>query len=452
MPWRGWKGIGAAVLLPCALSAQTWVPVGGTAPFVHRILCPPEEPATVIVCADSVPPILETYASNIQFFGGNGFVVSRDSGRSFSEPRLAGFSVRDILRLPPDGRTWLAAVIEYTTGGVVRSTDGGLSWEWTALPRCAGAQFVRLQARPGWEMPFLGAAINTARGVRRSQDTFATCEEVSDFIVQARDLALSPDSSTLYLAADGHIVGGVWRSEDGGRTWRKDSLGLGNLRVWCVVPSRFFPNVVLCGADTVLSQTRSEGRGIYRSEDGGRTWRLVGAPGVRVTALAEHPLDPRYWVAAGDTTGVWVSGSYGAGWELHRDGLPEGIAVRTVALPAWDTREGVVAFAGLSGGGLYRSRPIVTHVEVMPPLSSPLHVRALSPRELLLQWECAASGGLRFRLVDVLGREVAQWEGSCAGSGRQQLLWRLPQPVAAGLYILYTDGTIRAQQPVGIVP
>jgi photosystem II stability/assembly factor-like uncharacterized protein len=413
--------------------AQTWYPVGGVEPFVHRIVCPPDNPALVIVCADSMPPVAEVWRSNIQFFGGHGFRVSSDSGRSFSQPRLVGFSVRDLLLVPRSPQMWLAAVAEYASGGVVLSTDGGQTWQWTERPRCQ-AYVERLQVRTEPEMTFFAAVLNTNQGYRISRDTFATCVGDPNFPVQARDIAVVED--TVYLAADGFLAGGVWRSSDGGRTWQKDSLGLGNLRIWCLVPSRHQPGVLLCGADSLVSATQSVGRGIYRSEDGGRTWRLVGAAGVRITALAEHPTDPRYWVAAGDTTGVWVSGSYGTAWERHADGLPAGVPVRTVALPAWDTRGGVVAFAGLTGGGLYRSRPILTTVENPAPQPKELEVRLAAPRELLVGYTLSEAGWVRWELVDIIGRVVAVSSPEWRGAGRQLSRWEVPERLAPGWYAL----------------
>ncbi len=426
--WR-WASVG----IGCVLSAiaQVWSPVEGVEPFVHRIVCPETDPAMVIVCGDSVPPVAEIWRSNIQFYGGQGFRVSLDSGRTFSEPRLMGFSVRDIL---PMGQLWLAAVVDIATGGVVLSSDGGRTWQWTQRPRCQ-AHVVRLQVRPGPPPVWFAAVLNTNQGYRVSQDTFATCVGDLRFPVQARDIAVT--DSFVYLAADGYLAGGVWRSSDDGQTWQKDSLGLGNLRIWCVVPSRHQPGVLLCGADTLLSETQSEGRGIYRSEDGGRTWRLVGAPGVRVTALAEHPFDPRYWVAAGDTTGVWVSGSYGTAWERHADGLPQGVPVRTVALPPWETHHGVIAFAGLTGGGLYRSRPIVTSTPATPPLSTAevvVHVQA--PDLLLLRYALIESGPLEWELRDVIGRRVAHIDEGWREAGWHSLVWQLPSRLVCGWYLL----------------
>lgn len=428
--WR-WIGVGVG----CVLSAiaQVWSPVEGVEPFVHRILCPESDPSMVIVCGDSVPPVAEVWRSNIQFYGGQGFRVSLDSGRTFSEPRLVGFSVRDLLLMPQVPQLWLAAVVDGVTGGVVLSSDGGRTWRWTERPRCQ-AQVVRLQVRPGAQPTWFAAVLNTNQGYRVSQDTFATCVGDLRFPVQARDIAVT--DSFVYLAADGYLAGGIWRSPDDGQTWQKDSLGLGNLRIWCVVPSRHQPGVLLCGADTVLSETQSEGRGIYRSEDGGRTWRLVGAPGVRIMALAEHPFDPRYWVAAGDTTGVWVSGSYGTAWERHADGLPQGIPVRTVALPPWETRQGVVAFAGLTGGGLYRSRPIVTSAITEPPSTWGLTVRVQAPDELLLCYFLPEGGLVVWELVDLLGRRMAQRHAEWQQAGQRAFVWKLPWRLRPGWYAL----------------
>src|SRR5215469_16500438 len=58
----------------------------------------------------------------------------------------------------------------------------------------------------------------------------------------------------------------------------------------------------------------SGGGGVYRSDDGGRTWNVIGLAHETVRALAQSPTDPKL-LLAGAMTGVYRSTDEGASWE-----------------------------------------------------------------------------------------------------------------------------------------
>jgi photosystem II stability/assembly factor-like uncharacterized protein len=58
----------------------------------------------------------------------------------------------------------------------------------------------------------------------------------------------------------------------------------------------------------------SGGGGVYRSDDGGRNWNLIGLAHETVRALAQAPTNPKILVA-GSLTGVYRSKDEGASWE-----------------------------------------------------------------------------------------------------------------------------------------
>lgn len=58
----------------------------------------------------------------------------------------------------------------------------------------------------------------------------------------------------------------------------------------------------------------SGGGGVYRSNDGGRTWNIIGLAHETVRALAQSPIDPKL-LLAGSLTGVYRSTDEGANWE-----------------------------------------------------------------------------------------------------------------------------------------
>src|ERR1700686_2245205 len=110
-------------------------------------------------------------------------------------------------------------------------------------------------------------------------------------------------------AADGHIFG----SEDAGAHWTL--LGRAGARLDAVITAIIVDprdaNVVLASAWTL---DPSAGGGVYRSEDGGRTWRNAGLNGQAVRAMAMAASDPDTLVA-GTLDGIYRSGDASKSWE-----------------------------------------------------------------------------------------------------------------------------------------
>ena len=164
---------------------------------------------------------------------------------------------------------------------------------------------------------------------------------------------------------------GVYRSDDGGRTWAHRGLGatqaIGRIRV---DPTN--PDIVYVAALGSPFAPNDE-RGVFRSSDGGRTWSRVLFRGPRAGAvdLVIDPSNPRVLYATmwevyrrpwqlwsgGEGSGLWKSTDGGATWlELTRNrGLPTGVIGKmTVAVsPADPNRVWVNVEA--ADGGLYRS-------------------------------------------------------------------------------------------------
>ena len=104
---------------------------------------------------------------------------------------------------------------------------------------------------------------------------------------------------TFYM---GVASGGVFRTTDGGESWVPITDGqvpVGS--TGAIEVSESNPDIIYIGtgSDGVRSNV-STGRGVYRSMDGGRTWRFAGLYNVgQIGAVRVHPGDPNtVWVAA----------------------------------------------------------------------------------------------------------------------------------------------------------
>jgi photosystem II stability/assembly factor-like uncharacterized protein len=127
-----------------------------------------------------------------------------------------------------------------------------------------------------------------------------------------------------YMGATG---GGLWKSEDAGGTWRNISDGflhtstIGDIAVFNGNPSIIY---VGTGEAPVRGQMSSYGDGMYKSTDAGRTWTRIGLENTRqIARVVVHPVDSNvvYVAAQGsrwgptDERGVYRSTDGGATWK-----------------------------------------------------------------------------------------------------------------------------------------
>ncbi|HSR50333.1 MAG TPA: glycosyl hydrolase [Acidobacteriota bacterium] len=129
---------------------------------------------------------------------------------------------------------------------------------------------------------------------------------------------------TFYFGTTG---GGVWKTLDGGDSWRNVSDGFfksGSIGAVAVADSD--PNVVYVGTGEAPFRgvMSSSGDGVYKSTDAGQTWTHIGLDKTRqISAIRIHPRDPNVvYVAAqgspwGDSEvrGIYRSQDGGGTWE-----------------------------------------------------------------------------------------------------------------------------------------
>ena len=104
--------------------------------------------------------------------------------------------------------------------------------------------------------------------------------------------------NTFYFGGTG---GGVWKTTDGGSNWKNisDKYFGGSIGAVAVAPSD--QNIIYVGeGENTLRGNVSEGLGgMWRSDDGGRTWNNIGLKdGRHIIRIVIHPRDPNtVWVA-----------------------------------------------------------------------------------------------------------------------------------------------------------
>ncbi len=156
-------------------------------------------------------------------------------------------------------------------------------------------------------------------------------------------IVLSPDFRKDQLAFAATNAG-IFRSEDGGKSWKISGDPLSSFAAQSIVCSPFFPK------DRTLFAGAADG-GVHRSTDGGDSWTLLGrvGDGSGVVALAAVPTAGGIAVMAGTLAdGVFFSGNGGDEWKPCNSGLPDLSVIGLAMSPAFEKDR--TAFVATEGG------------------------------------------------------------------------------------------------------
>jgi len=192
---------------------------------------------------------------------------------------------------------------------------------------------------------------------------------------RTRAAAGVPSQPNVFYVAQ--VNGGVWKSDDYGRTWNPifDHEPTQSIGAIAVAPSD--PNIIYAASGEGLHRPDlSVGNGIYKSTDAGKTWTHLGlTDGQQIPALAVDPRDPNKVFAAvlghpygpSEERGIYRSTDGGQNWQrvISKDENTGGSDVEidpsnpdVIYASMWEVREGpwedANEFNG-PGGGLFKS-------------------------------------------------------------------------------------------------
>jgi photosystem II stability/assembly factor-like uncharacterized protein len=298
-------------------AGRTWEPIFDSQPIasIGAIAVAPSDPRVLYAGSGEAD-----MRSDISY--GNGMYRSGDGGRSWT--RIGLEATRQIGRVlvdPRDANRVYVAALGHAYGpnperGVYRSTDGGRTWA-RVLFRDDDTGAIDVAMDPSNRRRILAALWQTRRppwntyppsngpgsGVFRSDDGGDTWKPVGGGFPTEKlgrvGFAYAPsDPRRVYALVDAKD-GGLWASDDGGDTWRRAS---GDRRIW--ERGWYFGGVTVDPRDPNVVYACNTA--MYRSTDGGKTFLPVkGAPGGDdYHELKIDPSDSRRMIVGSDQGAV----------------------------------------------------------------------------------------------------------------------------------------------------
>jgi photosystem II stability/assembly factor-like uncharacterized protein len=222
----------------------------------------------------------------------------------------------------------------------------------------------------------------TGGGLWKTTDGGSNWKNVSDgfFGGGIGAVAVAPGDETIVYAGEGEStlrnnvsenLGGLWRTDNGGRSWR--NLGLKDSRhIARIVVHPKNPDIVWVAVMGHLFGSNTE-RGVYKTTDGGKSWRRVlfvndqtacseilmepGNPSVLYAGMWHVKRTPYSMESGGEGSGIYKSTDGGETWtnlSAHKV-LPKGIwGVVNIAISA-SNPDKVFAMIENAAGGLFVS-------------------------------------------------------------------------------------------------
>ncbi|MGZ4837824.1 MAG: VPS10 domain-containing protein, partial [Terriglobales bacterium] len=250
--------------------------------------------------------------------------------------------------------------------------------KWRGIGPYRGGRVLAVTGVPGEANTFYFGGV--AGGVWKTLDAGATWKPLTDKepIASVGSIAVAEsDHNTIYIGTGeacirGNITygDGVWKSVDGGRSWKH--VGLPDSRqIGAVIVHPANPNIVYAAALGHVYAPSAE-RGIYRTTDGGATWQKVlfvddKTGGIDVVFDPQNPntLFAAMWQvnrtpwslnSGGPGSGLFRSNDGGNTWKrLEGHGLPEGPLGRIGVSVSGADGSRVYALMEAKEGGLFRS-------------------------------------------------------------------------------------------------
>ncbi len=198
----------------------------------------------------------------------------------------------------------------------------------------------------------------TGGGLWKTEDMGLSWRNVSDGYFKTGSVGAiavaESDPNVIYVGMGEHAVrgvmthygDGVYKSTDAGKTWKKIGLDA-TQHISRIIVHPKNPDILYVAAQGAL-YSKSKERGIFKSTDGGATWKNVlyvddktGAaelsmdwnnPRIMYAAMWEHGRLPWKVISGGAGSGLYKSTDSGETWQKMTEGLPEEMGKMAIAV------------------------------------------------------------------------------------------------------------------------
>ncbi len=222
--------------------------------------------------------------------------------------------------------------------------------------------------------PFRGGRSNCASGVKgnpmvyymgttggglwKTDDMGITWRNISDGFFKTSSVGAvavaESDANVVYVGMGEHAIrgvmtshgDGVYKSTDAGKTWKKTGLDETQHISRIQIDPRN-PDIVFVAAQGALYGPNKE-RGIYKSTDGGKTWKNIlfvnertgcaelsmdmNNPRILYAAMWEHGRRPWQVISGGPGSGLYKSTDAGETWQKIEEGLPKELGKMAISV------------------------------------------------------------------------------------------------------------------------
>ena len=130
-------------------------------------------------------------------------------------------------------------------------------------------------------------------------------------------------------------TGGFWKTEDAGKSWKPLFDNEGTLSVGSFDVSKSNPNIIYLGSgEANIFRASLPGMGVYKSEDGGKSWKHIGLENTStISRVIIHPSNPNHvYVAASGNEwsnnkerGLYETTDGGKSWKRLINDDPNGV-------------------------------------------------------------------------------------------------------------------------------
>jgi photosystem II stability/assembly factor-like uncharacterized protein len=231
-----------------------------------------------------------------------------------------------------------------TGGGIWKTTDGGSNWK-NISDKFFGGSIGAVAVAPSDEnIIYVGEGENTLRGnvseglggLWKSDDGGRTWKNIGlkDSRHIIRIIVHPRDPNTVWLAVMGHLFGpnserGVYKTTDGGKTWKRtlfvnDQTGCSDLVMEPGNPTVFYAGMWRALRTPYSMESGGNGSSLWKSIDGGETWINLSTKkslpkavwGIVGIAVSQSNPDKIYALIENKDGGLFMSDDGGNSWIL----------------------------------------------------------------------------------------------------------------------------------------